>query len=272
MEPRADFKRMVLGLPHSTNDYASVIFTAELAQLLGLDLIGVFAEDEGLIDLAALPCVRELRFLGGGWHRVDAEQFERRSSQAAADARRLFGDAAKALRVGARFDLAKGKIGDAVGSQSTPDDIIVVIEPRNPVERVTHQFRQLMDVALNAPAAALLIPSHISRRKGPIVAVATSEHDPSIQAALRVAKSIQEKLLVLAPPDAAEALARLAAVSSVPVDRRPIRSGEVGALELGSLLAPTGERFVVLSRGADVRLPSQLAFGRGVPVLVTGPA
>jgi len=268
----ADFKRMVLGLPHSTKDYPSVAFTAELAELLGVDLVGVFAEDEGLLHLAALPCVREFRSLGEGWHRVDAGQLERGSIQAAADAHRLFLEAAKTLRVGTRFDHAKGQISDAIGSQSTSEDIIVVIEPRNPAERVTYQFRQLMDVALTAQAAALLVPSRISRRKGPIVAVATGEHDPSIQAALRVAKSVQERLLIVTPADTDQAtLTQLAAESGVAVDRRILPGEGLGTLEMTSILGRTEERLVVLNRGANARLPFQWAFERGVPVLVTAP-
>ena len=265
----AAFKRMVLGLPQNTKDYGSVAFTAELADLLGLDLVGVFAADEGLRDIAALSCVRELR-ASGGWHRIDAEQLERGSNQAAADARRLFGEATKALREGAHFDLAKGGIDEAVGSQSMPDDIVVVIEPKNPAERVTYQFKQLLNTALSSAAAVLLVPSHVVRRHGPIIAVATDERDPCIQAALRVAESSHEKLRVFVPADADENhLARSLSSSSIPVDQRRMRRGDLGISELGFLLAGERERFVVMSRGRNSHLPSQLAFARSVPVLVT---
>ena len=211
MERFVDYKRMVLGLPHSAPDYASVAFTAQLAELLGIDIVGLFVEDESLADLAALSCVRELRSLGGGWHPIDAAQLAQGAGHAAADARRLFQGAAKALRVGTRFNLAKGSIAEAIGSHSKIDDIIAVIEPRNPAERVTHQYRQLVESAFNAPAAMLLVPSRLSRSKGPIVAVARSAQDPSIHAALGIATSIKEQLIVLAPPDAdREAMVRMA--------------------------------------------------------------
>ncbi len=271
MERSVDFKRMVLGLPHSATDYASVAFTAQLAELLGLDIVGLYVEDENLTGLSALSCVRELRSLGGGWHPIDAAQLAQGRGQAAADARRLFEEAAKALRVGTRFNLVKGTMAEIIGSQSTVDDIIAIIEPKNPAERVTYQYRQLMDVAFNAPSATLLVPSHISRRTGPIVAVAASGQDPSIHAALGIATSIKERLIVLAPPDAnKEAMARLAGAGGVSVDWRPLPGGIIGVPELAFLLSRTSERFVVVSRGrADDWGPSQLASGRGVPVLVT---
>jgi hypothetical protein len=273
MDRSVHFKRLVLGLPHSAPDYTSVAFTAKLAEMLGLDIVGLFVEDESLTKLAALSCVRELRSLGGGWQHIDAVQLAQGTGQAAVEARRFFEETAKALHVGARFNLAKGAMADIIGSQSTVDDIIAIIEPKNPAERVTHQYRQLMDVAFNAPAACLLVPSRISRQKGPIVAIATSEHDSSIQAALRLAETSHEKLLVLAPPDAdVDLLARLAATTNVPIDRRTIQRVDFGVPELSSLLTMTRERFVVLSRGADARFPSRLAAERAVPVLVTEPA
>jgi hypothetical protein len=269
MEPQVDFKRMVLGLPHSARDYASVAFAAEFADLLGLDLIGIFAEDEGLIELAHLPCVREFRLSGNGWHRLDVEQLARSSTQAAADARRLFRDAARSLRVAARFDLVKGQIDKAIGALTNPDDIIVVIEPKNAAERVSYQFRRFVGMALNSPAAALLVPSRIRRSTGPVVAIAVSEGDVSIQVGLRLAETVHDKLLVLAPNVADEALSARFPTTSARVDRRSLPASEIGAAELAAVLAADGERLVVMSRGADNLFPSRLASERGVPVLVT---
>lgn len=275
MQRFVDFKRIVLGLPHSATDYGSVAFTAQLAELLGLDIVGLFVEDENLADLAALPCVRELRSLGGGWHPIDASQLTQGTGQAAAAARRLFEGAAKALQTGTRFNLVKGSIADVIGSESTVDDIFAIIEPKNPAERVTHQYRQLLEGAFNAPAATLLVPSRISRRTGPVVAVATSGQDPSLHAALGIATSSKEQLIVLAPPGMDRvAIARLAEASGVPVDWRPLAGGGTGDSELALLLSRINERFLVLSRTRPNggRPPSQLASGRGVPVLVTEPA
>ena len=274
MERFVDFKRMVLGLPHSSTDYASVAFTAQLAELLGLDIVGLFVEDESLMDLAALPCVRELRSLGGGWHPIDAAQLAQRAEKAAVEARRLFEGAAKALEIGTQFNRVKGSIADVIGSESTVDDIFAVIEPKNPAERVTHQYRQLLEGAFKAPATTLLVPSRIRRRTGPIVAVATSGQDPSLHAALGVATSSGEQLIVLAPPGMDRvAIARLAEASGVLVDWRPLAGGATSDSELALLLSRINERFLVLSRARPDGLPpSQLAFGRGVPVLVTEPA
>jgi hypothetical protein len=267
-----EFRRMVLRLPDSAGDYASVAFTAELAELLGLDLLGLFVEDESLMELAALPGAREFRSLGGGWQYIDAAQLELAARHAAANARRRFGEAARGPRAGMQFDLAKGPVASVFGPQSAADDIIVVIEPKNPAERVTHQFRQLVNVALNAPSAVLLVPSRIRRRAGPIVAVAESAHDPSLAAALRIAASVKERLIVLTPPGIDAALTRLAHDRDVAVERRPVLGHAGDAHELAALLAPATQRFVVLSRrGGDQLSPPRLASELCVPVLITEP-
>lgn len=264
------FKRVVLPLPHSAQDYMAVAFAAEFADLMGLDLLGLFAEDDRLMNLAILPCVRALGAPGEGWHRLDAQQLERGLSLLAAEARRQFREAVKTLRVGARFDLAKGEIGETVCAQSMADDIIAIVEPANPAERMTYQFRQLLDAAIRASASALVIPSRISRRKGPVVVVASDEGDPSIRMGLSVARAVHEGLIVLSPAGGAGAAPPPALAGAVPVQRRPIRTSGLGLAELDSLLAFTGERLVVLSRGMSADFASKLAFDRGVPVLVPG--
>jgi hypothetical protein len=271
MERPADFKRMMLSLPHSSGDYAAVAFTAELAALLGIDLLGIFAMDENLARLASLPCVRELR-PSGGWHPINAAEIEQDSSRAIAEARHRFAEAVKARRSDARFDVAKASIADIIGAQSTPQDIVVVVQPRNPAERVTHQFMQLLDAAFAAPSATLLIPTRVIRRRGPVVAIATHEDDTSIRTALQLAERSHERLLLLVPPGADEVpLDRLASAARVPIDWRRLPEGDIDASRLDILLAPTGERLLVLSRGTDAGVSTQLAFERAIPVLVTEP-
>ena len=59
------FKRIVLGLQPSAPDRAMQL-AVELADLLHLDLLGLFLEDTSLRDLASMPFAREFRLLGGG--------------------------------------------------------------------------------------------------------------------------------------------------------------------------------------------------------------
>jgi hypothetical protein len=131
MEPRAKFERMLVGLPHSAGDYAAVGATAKLAQLLGIRLVATLIQDVTLAELAALPCVREWRPLGGGWGPIEAQKLEREFERAAAAARQCFHEAVGPIRVEASFNVTRGSAADVIGSAATANDIIAVIEPRD---------------------------------------------------------------------------------------------------------------------------------------------
>jgi hypothetical protein len=88
---RPDFKRMLLRLPHSRQDYPAVAMTAELAALLGLDLVGTFFDESSLLRFAELPTTREFR--AGGWHPLDTDQLTRELALAEREAERLFQEA-----------------------------------------------------------------------------------------------------------------------------------------------------------------------------------
>lgn len=101
--PRAEFKRMVLGLPQSGKDYAAVSATAKLAELLGLDLLATCIEDATLIEIAGLPFVRELRPLGAGWRPIEAAKMKQELDRAAQTTRRLFFESVRTQGIAVSF-------------------------------------------------------------------------------------------------------------------------------------------------------------------------
>jgi hypothetical protein len=269
-EPRADFKRMLVRLPQSTHDYAAVSAAAQLAGLLGASMVATFVQDADLADLAALPCVRELRPLGGGWHPIEGPQLARQLDQAAETARRLFHDAVRAVRIEASFNVASGPV-EGVGSTAAADDIIVIIEPRNPVERITQQFSRLVDAAFAAAVAVMVVPSRIARTAGPIAAVISGPDDPSIRTALAIAAAAREKVIALglSGSSARDSIAKLADAAGVRVEAGPGIREPLDVSTLLSQLSRLNERLLVMSRGAlgDNRVPT-LASRRGVPILL----
>ena len=130
MSDHRQFKRMVLGLPQNARDYAAVAAAAGLAELLGIGLAGLFVEDATLLEVAGLPCVRELRPLEGGWRPISLTQLAREIEHTAATARRLFDEATRLCTVETSFSLARGAAADVLAGQATADDILVIVEPR----------------------------------------------------------------------------------------------------------------------------------------------
>lgn len=270
-EPRADFKRMLLRLPRSTHDYAAVGAAARLAGLLGASVVATFVQDADLVDVAALPCVRELRPLGGGWHPIEGPQLVRQLDRAAATARRLFHDAVRPIRIEASFNVARGPVEDAMGSSTAADDIVVIVEPRNPAERVTQQFSRLVDAAFGASGAVMVVPSRIARTAGPIAALISGPNDPSIRIALAIADAARERVITLGPPgsNARESIAELAEAAGVRVEAGPDIQEPTDVPTLLTQLSLLNERLLVMSRGAvgDRRVPT-LASLRGIPILL----
>jgi hypothetical protein len=197
MQSGAQFTRMLIGLPQSASDYAAVRAAAELAEALGINLSAAFIDDPTLLTLAQYQGVRELRAFGSGWRALDPAQMIRDLERAAVAAERLFTEAVKARRIETRFDIVHGEAAELFGSLAQAGDILAVVEPRSPTERITRQFTSLLGAALRTPAPVMLVPGHIVRTRGPIVAVAQAPDDPSIRTATAVADLTNEQLVVL---------------------------------------------------------------------------
>ena len=246
------FKRMVLGLPQSPGDYAAVTVTAKLAELLRIDLVAALVEDATLIDIAGMPGVRELRPLEGGWRPMVAAELAREIEHMAETARRLFAEAVRTCSIEANLSLARGSPADVITSLAMAEDIIVIIEPRNPAERVTQQFTQLVDAAFRAAAAVMIVPGAIARTAGPIVAIASAPGESSIKAALGIAAAAKERLVVVSLSGDTTAFAELAeqaraiGVRCETVALTP-RPASASALAIG--LAGLNERLIVMNRG-----------------------
>ena len=270
------FRRMVLGLPHSAGDYAAVHTAADLAEVLGIDLLATFIEDTGLRGLADLPGMRELQPLGAGWRSIDTAQLTRDIERAAGTARRLFAEATRTRGIKARFDVAHGPAAEIVSALVQTDDILVVIEPKNPAERITQQFTALLDAAYKSASAMMLIPSRVARTSGPIIAIALSLDDPSIPVALATAAATKEHLIVLGVSGqrvSSSDLDEAARAVGVTVESMSSSAAPIDGRTLAAALAPLRERLVVVTRGTfDDVVPSIVASLRAVPVLVLEPA
>jgi len=269
------FKRLVLGLQPSAADRTMQI-AAELADLLNLELHGLLFEDTSLRDLAAIPFARELRTLGGGWHAIDVERLSHEFERTARNIERVFADTARRLATKSQFEIARGPIGQAIASISRAGDIVMIVEPLSAAERASQQFAWLVRAAFASAPAVMLVPPRIVRTKGPIVAIATSPEDPSIEVAAAIAIAAQEELVVIEADGQADRNA-------------PIRAAAEAGLSVKRMTAPKArlpdpatcaqafrfvqERLIVMTRGAfEDGVASALASARGVPVLVVEPS
>lgn len=266
------FKRLVLGLqPNAAN--RSMRFAAELADMLQLELLGLFLDDSSLRDLAHFPFVREFRGPAGGWQPIDIERVSRDIEVAAGNLKRIFEQATQELEMAARFEVARGSLAESIAAISRADDILAIVEPFNPAERATSQFAWLSEAAFRSRAAVLLVPSRIRRSRGPIVAIAAAADDPSIHAAARLAIAAREELVIIDADhrQAGENYARkLAGETGLQEEQiAAARSAFPDPVACAQAFRHLQERLVVMSRGAfDPAVASTVAAARQVPVLV----
>jgi hypothetical protein len=270
------FKRLVLGLQPSAPD-RSVRLAVEFAELLDLELLGLFLEDASLRDFAGMPFARELRLLGGGWHPIDLERLSHDLELAARSAERMFTAAAKHLSTHWQFEVMRGTMATTIAAVSQTSDIVMIIEPANAAERATQPFSGLLQAAFRSAAAVMIVPTHIARMRGPIVAIAAALDDPSVDVAATMAHAANEELIVIDISENTiddERVRTLAATRGLPIKHvvadKTMRSDPAALVQaLGSLQ----ERLVVMTRGAtDDRAAALLASERYVPVLVVEPS
>lgn len=267
--------RVILHLRHGAAERAIVRAAAELAQLLGVMLHGVFIEDDVLADLAELPFIREFRLADGGWQRLDRRRLADEQHAAAAEAQRLLDEVAAALGVARLFQTVSGDPALFVAATSQAGDIIVVAQPRLPAEQLVHSTARWLEAAHASAASVMLVPQLLARRRGPVAAVVCAESDPALRIAARIAAASGESLLLLLFGDeeltkAAAEQARAAGVPARCISVRHIHG--VAPEDVLEGLRASSERLVVLGRGAcgadDAAVSSRIAASRRVPVLV----
>ncbi|HWM48385.1 MAG TPA: hypothetical protein VNR11_15880 [Xanthobacteraceae bacterium] len=271
---RDRFKRLLLGLPQSTGDYAFLDTLVRFAEQLELDLDAMFVQEEALLRLASFPKAREFRGLGAGWQPVDLAQLKLQIEQSAALARGLFDEAVHKARIAARFSLAQGTAAQTIAASATARDIIVVVQPASPVDRITQQFVQLADMAIKSHAAVLIFPSRIARAAGPVAIVAANGTDPGIRAGLAIGAAMGERAVVIGPldEDARTAVRRSADSVNVKVQFEPTGGGPSDLTAVRTRLAALHERIIVMARTAfDGAIGAALAGERSVPVLLVEP-
>jgi hypothetical protein len=273
-EPREN-PRLILDLYWSSADERTIAAAAEFARLLGLDLFGLYVEDEAVHALAALPFAREFRLPAHEWGAIESRRIADEFRHAATRAQRLLMHAAEALGVSHAFEVLRGDPAASVTQRSRQGDIVLFAEPRSAGERSSRSFARLWQAALASPASVLLVPVRLSRRKGPVAAAVTHAADPALRTAARIARAAGEDLLLLVPErghptrEEAVAAARALGVPERRIQTRPLHGRSVeGILHA---LAGCPERMLVLERrmlrGSDDALFA-IAAGCGVPALL----
>ena len=266
------YRRLIVELGPGGADDALIRLAAEFARGMGLDLHGLFIEDEALLHVAAMPFAREIRLPSHQWQAMDTGRMEAELHLAAETAHRRLRQVVAELGIHAAFEVRRGQPHLCIAGVCTAADIVVMpaIEANEP------GGPDMLRAAEESAASVLLVPRHPGRRAGAVAVVAGPAGDPALPLAARIAVAAHDRLLVVQIPDgggsAAEQQFQASELGILP-DRMTVRNaGGCDADDVLRALGDAGERLVVLTRAARVHLgiddASHIARARNVPVLV----
>jgi hypothetical protein len=258
----ADGQRLVLAFPPARVQQPAIDAAAQLAQLLSLQLLGLFIEDASLLAAASLPFAREFDASRRAWKPLSLERLEQDFVAVAEALRRSLARSAGKVGVHAEFAVFRGDRGAMLATRTAPGDIIAVFES------VAARSSRRMGLA----AGTLFVPPDAGPQRGPIVVIAESPRDPGIEVAARIAEPAGLELVVL---DVVQETSKAFWLEEIAEDnsRRRLRAPS-GVAARGAHFQPFGlppARLVVLTAAALARFGDRLlalATGRREPWLV----
>ena len=282
------YRRLIVELGQGGADDALVRLAAEFARGMGLDLHGLFIEDEALLHVAAMPFSREIRLPSHQWQTMDTGRMEAELHLAAETAHRRLRHVVAELGIHAAFEVRRGVPHLCIAGVCTAADIVVIPA----IEATDPGGPDLLRAAEESAASVLLVPRHPGRRPGvlagalagawagamagAVAVVVGPAGDPALPLAARIAVASHDRLFVVQIPEGGASAAEQqfqASELGIPPDRVTVRNAGGGdADDVLRALADARERLIVLTRAAMVHLgiddASLIARARGVPVLV----
>jgi len=246
------YRRAVLGMATGSVDRHVIQAAAEFARLLELEMLGVFIEDQSLIDLAARPFARELRLPGYEWQALQPHRVDDELQAAARQASRLFQQEIESRGLTCRFEVRRGNPVTLVSNVAQATDVLILAEPTE-FDLVAPGGKAARQAAESSAAAVLLLPRSGMPRHGPMVAVAASRSDACLELAAHIAAAMGEKAFAIPPVEPASSTALMES--------------------LQRLLGPQHERLLILRREATMptEVLMEVAIRRKTPVLILAP-
>ena len=245
------YTRLVASLPADVAP-AAVDALIDLARSLGAELQALLLEDVATLALAELPSPRAFDTRVSLWRNVQRAELHRELELAAAVLRRRL-DAARRAGLPTQVTVVRGGAGSVLGEHARATDLLVVIEPADPMARWVQPFASLLAVAVASPAALLYLPHRGARSSGPIAAVGSGV---AAQLAQRLAQALGAPLIETDAGDSSPGVpslrallvslrqrrARVVVCERASLGANPERAlQEAGDHRLAVLLAPAGE-------------------------------
>lgn len=119
-------ERLLVALDSSAGSFETLEIASALAARLDAELLGLFVEDTRLMQLAAIPCAREVRFASARAKPMRATTIDRHLKAQETTARRALTQAASSHRVTWSFRVTQGPVSSALVEEAREVDLLFV--------------------------------------------------------------------------------------------------------------------------------------------------
>lgn len=274
-------RRILIGLGPASNIDPSLTAATVLAAAIEAELVGLYAQDDAMIDLAALPFARALGIGAARPEPLTRDAMAKAIRQGAVTCRRVLSAHAERASVSWSFSTARGELSAIVRRTVADGDFLVLS-----ADRIGFNPRQLIEELRSVPrdVGGILVaaPPRTKPSSGPVVAIDDGDASgrETIALASRIANisGAQLSLLVIAATDAdAERIVRRAnslISSGQSMNAHRIAPGSPQAITVA--LAKLGPSFIVADKEGEPFENDETARsifrGEGAPVLLVGSA
>ncbi|WP_198378069.1 hypothetical protein [Neoroseomonas rubea] len=251
-------RRLLLDLGNLAGDGGALRAAAEFGALLGLDLVGIFVEDEQLAQLAG---AREYRLPAGRWAAAEPERILGEMAGLAERARRQLEAEVTALGQAARFERLRGDPASMLVAQAAPRDILATGFAAG-ADFACRSVAGSHRAAFGCAASVLVLPPRPVRDRGAVAVLAPHDARTGLDLAMGLARAAGERLLVLAETDAGEPEGAAT---------RHIARRDAEAIE--AALAGQRARLIILPNESEAMaaMAQRLAARLRIPVLLAEP-
>lgn len=163
------FRRVVIRFCDTFGSVSSLEVAAGFARTLRSELVGIFIEDEGLIEWSSSPLARQIPMAAPSGTSAPAAGRGQEMTAAVINVRRRFMHAATALGLRTSFEVERSSAVSLESAGAGQDDLLVVIEPADPLARQSYPFTAILEAVVRYAGPVLYVPRNV--RRLPISAV-----------------------------------------------------------------------------------------------------
>ncbi len=235
------FRRILVALDATRDSLEALEQAAAMASRMEAELVGMFVEDIGLLNLASLPFAREVSPFGAAARTLDTATIEKELKLQAAQARRALAATAERLHLRWEFQVARGKVEAEILAATARADMVALAKARAGAggPRLGHVSRA---VAESMPCSVLLAApeARTHRRRVAVIFAAGRAGEAALRVAIRLASGNGRPLSVLVP--------------AVPGETKAAGREATANRRFQGLPVPVEVRSIAMARAADIRI------------------